>query len=279
MLPTWLQYYVARASKKYGPIHLPIPALLMLLQEIGQFQSLRNFLLVEPPRSAVFHSGTGMYLLYPNMHRTLLSFEMRQFDRIHSIGLRYRDPLNPKSGVNQQILSGWMGMVRLLESAVSSSPFFGKLQTIETECRTLTHSNATYSDADVTYKSTYDIWVQARQSWGMTWEAGPLMGGFQGNFYRNQRVLLARVKVERPVAHGLPDLDVEIVRDVMLYPEHDDTTNRYLDTRYGGKMRYYIDYNGGPMPQYGHEEPLDFMRIDGTVMNLPPHSELQLSYK
>lgn len=301
MLPLWLRYYVKRSERYFHTSsHLPLSALLLLLREIGQFQG-RDFLLVEPPRSAVFHPGEGMYLFYPNSHRQLASFDLRNFAYVHSVGLRYRDPLNIKSGVDTRVLTGWIGVVRLIESAVNSSPYFDRLQTIETSCRTMRQSEGTYSDADETHVSTYDIWVETRRNWVIGWQfeepfweanghaADPRRWGEGGalvhNFCSRQPVLLARVEVERPVSYECPDLAIEIVRRIELYPEYDsywyDLSE--FEEEYGRPR--YTEFAGTPRPrrhtaQYaGSRYPLDYLRIDGKVMNLPPHSELQMSYR
>lgn len=296
MLPLWLQYYAERSARYFRNAHLPLPTLLLLLREIGQFQTGRDFLLIEPPRSRVFHPGTGMYLFYPKAHRQLVSFELRRFDLIHSLGLRYRDPLNIKSGVDARIVSGWMGVAQLIESAVNSSPFFGKLQTIETSSRAMERDEQTYTDADEAHLSTYDIWVEARRSWSIGWEADepewdedgraadPYYWGSSGSllhsFYKGQRVLLARVTVER--ARAYPDFEAEIVHKIELYPEIECSWDMYwhgdVDHRIGRPL-YHLRENGRrTATTCGAAFPADHLSDGGWIPNMPPHSDMQVSY-
>lgn len=299
MLPLWLQYYAERCDGYFRNTHLPLPTLLLLLREIGQFQSGRDFLLVEPPRSTVFYPGDGMYLFYPNGHRQLASFELCGYTHLHSIGLRYRDPLNVKSGVDTQIHTGWMGMSKLIESAVNSSPFFSKLQTIETKCSTMRWDEITYGEAEITQEVTYDIWVRARRSWSIGWEAEnepPLdedgnivtirrVGSgsfFLRNFTQGQQILLARVKVERVSARD-GELQAELVRNIELYPEYDDVEQVYghaVRSTFLGYPVYHLRENGRSVATtLGTIARLDHMRIEGSILSLPPHSEIRMSYR
>jgi hypothetical protein len=308
MLPLWLHYYTARSVRYFRSPHRPLPTLLWLLREIGQFQTGRDFLLVDPPRSQVFHQGEGKYLFYPNSHRQLASFDMRHGDRIHSVGFRYNDPLDPKSGVAPRdevgravIDTGWMGVARLIESAVKNSPFFGKLQTVEVDCRRMSHMEQSYSDVEETWESTYDIWVETKRSWTIGWESEEPEWDWENggnvvdqsrwgsesflvrNFVRNQRILLARVKVERASSQHRPDYQAELVHSIEIYPDVDHPWHVYSgvaqSTFFGAPCYILRDRGRKTATTYGKPFNLEYLSMDGWVMDLPPHSELQMTYR
>lgn len=316
-LPIWLEPHVAQDSVFRARSRHPLFSLVILIHEIGQMHIGKNFLLLEPPRSAVWHDEEGMYLFYAGSHREVVSFGMTSDDKIRSVGTRYRDPLNVKSGVSHTMWSGWMGAATLLESAVRRSPYFGRLQTIETSVEAVSRYEIGFSDADQSWRSHYDVWVTPRQTWSISCELINRKTSGQVTFQRGVPIRLARVTVERPVSFDHPEIVTEVVTNIELYPDivsamneerpfpdapwsydepvwdlsawnedEDDGWIEIFDTAGEFVGMFPPEYPEPPArkpkvkPDTNPDRPFMFMSAsDQRVLNLAPHSEFRLNWK
>ena len=276
-VPAWLQRRIACDEIFEARSHYPAFGLTVLLHEIGQFQIGKDFWLVEPPRSIVYHPGQGLYLFQADTHLPFATFDILNGFAIKSVGLRYRDPLTPASKLNQRIVSGWMGTAQLIDSAVRRSPFFGKLQMIETVNVPIPRSKASFVDVDSATLSTYEVWVTPRRTWSVSWQHEAHFGSGTYQFQRNVPVLLARVKVERPIADSKPDIRLEVVKEISLYPEIVDAM--FDEWAQAGEWIDAWWQEDLPKSPAERKQPFKFIDIEGQVMNLPPHSELKFTYR
>lgn len=306
-LPLWLREHVEQDSVFGARSHQPLYSLVILIHEIGQLHTGKNFLLLEPPRSCTYYGEEGMYLFYVGVHRQIVSFGMNHQD-IRSIGTRYRDPLDIKSGVDPIIQSGWMGVAKLIESAVRRSPYFGKLQTIETDAMLQPQHQSNFGDADETRTSTYDIWVTPRKTWTIPWQSRHVGNG-SVTFRRGIPVRIARVTVDRPISFDHPDLITELVTDIQLYPDvrasmQEHTPFPDAPWKFDGVILDEEDWEdvydedgfwlgeqlvesaekpkppARPLPDTNPDRPLIYMSAaDQGVLRLAPHSDFQLSWK
>ena len=286
----------------------PSFALPQLLQVIGQFEVGEDFLLYSPPRSVVFHQNSGMYLFTGGAHRPLATFELSGNDALVSVGLRYNEPFTKSSKRRKQpITTGWQGAAELIASAVARSSYFKDLQTVETKCEEISPWDAMYSDADHTFVSTYEVWATPKQSWRVEWKdvTFDMVDPSDGEYYaispadivfeRNRPVLLAEITVERPVADAYPDTQLEVVTSISIYPQLPWWIDSVFDESFGYVEHcHHYELSGTHLHvalrrgQCGRnpvellpqgDRGIEYVNGDGWAMNIPPHSEIEMTFR
>jgi hypothetical protein len=231
-----------------------VERLSLLLQEIERATPQR-LVSLQSPRSAVWYGGNGHYLLRENRAAALASFAVSTY--IESVALRYRDPLDIRSGRRSEteLLSGWDGVSQLIASAVRHSSHWKQLQTIEV-------APVWSWDTHVTSKA-YDIWVRPRYDMAIGWKRqynGIGQGAYR--FMRNTDVRIAHITVE---TSG----NQEEVALIELYP---DITSAMFDHKYeGDNCKFDLDDLGGcchGIYHFGHHV-YNLARPDLTIARQP----------
>lgn len=279
-------------------LHLPVYGLIALLQEIGHGEI--EFGATEGPGSVVYEpGGTGMYLIRSGRTVSFASFRISGRDNIVSVGLRYRDPFDPSSGLRDKrevpIIGGWQGTAELLTSAVRHSAHWKNLETIETSAELITdYHERSFDNAEATWHHTYEVWVTPTHDWCADWSEGELPNGSRWkpgavHFDRNRPVLLAKVVVERVLTDG--EL-FETVRGLDLYPE---LSEQIWDLETDADRRYGYNESEGFYPRMyvgrhplrscrndcrpmDKPEPPVFMEFEERVLRFPPHSEIRVTW-